>query len=786
MRHTFQGRLLFLTVCALVLLEAATLTAVHVAGERNLRQALADELRVGGRILDRILAARARQLTDTARVLVADFAFREAIASADRPTITSALVNLRARIEGQAAFLVSLDGVVEADTLGGRFAGRAFPVPSLVDDVRSRGEASGLMTLDGRPMQLVLVPVLAPQPIAWLGVAFAVDEAVVEDVHRLTSLDLTLVWRDRGDRPRMVSTLPQEEQAELVERARAGAPGVETLRLGSHSYQSLLRPLETADGSTVEALLQRSFVEAEAPLRRLEVQIFALSAGALGLAIVAAILLARGVTRPLRRLAEAARRIGAGDYSTPVEAPRDDEMAQLAAAFDRMGAEIGAREEKIRFQGSHDALTGLPNRSLFLDHLSMWIAGAKRHGHMVGMLIMDLDRFKEINDTLGHTVGDDLLVEIGRRLRQTIRVSDTVARLGGDEFAVMFECATQAGAVEVAHRVGHALDTPFALGGVPIEVKASMGIALHPLHADDAGTLMKRADVAMYQAKRDKAAYAFYEPGRDEHSLRRLAILSELRGAVATDALELHYQPQVDLGSKRVVHAEALVRWRHPVHGMLPPGDFIPLAEQSGNIGIITKWALKRAIGDCSAWNRAGLDVAVTVNLSALDLYDSEIPTLLSGLLRDHRLDPAKLVLEITESAVMRDSAHAAKTLRDVKARGITLAMDDYGTGQSSLALLKRLPLDELKIDKSFVIGLARTAEEDGVILRSTIELGHNMGLRVVAEGVETAEAYETLKGFGCDMAQGFFVSRPLALADLLAWMRESAWGLGEARAVGE
>ncbi|HXB55333.1 MAG TPA: EAL domain-containing protein [Vicinamibacteria bacterium] len=778
-RHSFQTRLLSLMVWALVLLQAATLVAVHVAGQRNLRQTLAEELRVGARVLNRILAARGRQLTDTARVLAADFAFREAIASADRPTLTSALVNLGTRIDGHVLFLISLDGSVDADTLGGHFVSRPFPVPSLVPRGASPTGAAAIVTFDNRPFQFVVVPVLAPQPIALVCIGFTIDEAVLEDVQRLTALELSLWAPNPGAQPLLISTLPQDKQSSLRERIRDGGVRGETLQLGSDTYQTMLQPIDTGDASAINVLLQRSLEEAQGPLRKLELQIFELSGAALLMAIVAAIFFARGVTSPLRRLAEAAQRIGRGDYSTPVESPQDEEMAQLATAFNRMGTEIGGREEQIRFQGSHDGLTGLPNRTLFLDRLALWITSAKRRGALVGMVMMDLDRFKEINDTLGHSLGDDLLVEIGRRLRQTIRESDTVARLGGDEFAVMFEIGAAPNAVEVAQRIGGAFETPFTLGGVSIDVKASMGIALYPPHAEDAGTLMKRADVAMYEAKRSHRAYALYEPGRDEHSLRRLAILSELRQAVASDALELHYQPKIDIATDRAIHAEALVRWLHPVHGMMAPDEFIPLAEQSGNIGMITKWVLRRAIGDCAGWNRAGFDLGVAVNLSALDLYDAELPTLISGLLHDQGLHPSKLVLEITESAIMKDAAYALKTLRDVKTRGITLAIDDYGTGYSSLAHLKRFPLDELKIDKSFTMNLGQGATEDSVIVRSTIDLGHNMGLKVVAEGVESASGYAILKRFGCDMVQGYFISRPLPPPQFLAWMTESQWGLG-------
>jgi len=778
--RSFQARLLGLMVVILFLLQAATLTAVHLAGLRNLRNTLAEELDVGSRVLDRILGARGRQLSDTVRVLAADFAFREAVASGDHPTLISVLANHGSRIGADAVFLLSLEGAVVADTLGGRFADRPFPLSTLVERSRSEGEASAIASIDGRPFQLVVVPVLAPQPIAFVCIGFTIGSGVLEDVRRLTALDVSLWSAADGAEPLLVSTLPPREQAELAEwirgRSATGRTSREAIRLGADAYESLLRPLETADGSGVNTLLQRSVEDAGRPQRRLELQIFGLSAATLVLALLGALFFARGVSRPLVQLADAARRMEHGDYETPIALELQDETGQLAAALDKMRSGIRDREEQIRHQATHDALTGLPNRVLLLDRIEHAIVSARRRGGLVGMAMMDLDRFKEINDTLGHSLGDELLTEIGRRLRLTLRESDTVARLGGDEFAVMFETAGEAGAVDVAQRIGRALETPFALGQVTVEVKASMGIALYPTHADDAGTLMKRADVAMYEAKRGQTAFALYEPGRDAHSLRRLAILSELRQAVESGQLEVHYQPKVDLRTERVVHAEALVRWRHPVHGMVRPDEFIPLAEQSGNIGMITKWVLREAIAACAAWGRAGHELTVAVNLSVLDLYQAELPTYVSGLLHDSGLPPSRLVLEITESGVMKDPAYAQRILRDLKARGVAIAIDDYGTGYSSLAHLKRLPVDELKIDKSFVSSLSASAAEDAVIVRSTIELGHNMGLRVIAEGVEDAEAWRMLRDFGCDMAQGFYVSRPLPAADFLSWMSDSPW----------
>lgn len=780
----FQAKLLYLMVAVLVLLQTVTLVAVHVAGERTLRRSLDEELRVGSRVLVRVISNRGLQLSHAVRLLTADFAFREAIASGDAPTIASVLSNHGARVEADVAFLISLEGVVEADADGNRFAGRPFTTPALLKTAEEEGEARAIVSFEQKPYQFVVVPVLAPRPIAWVCMGFAIEQDVLQDVHRLTSLDVSLWSNGATGDSSLISTLSPVEQTELVTAMRAetlspAGDATRTLELRSEDYESLLESLPTADGSEIYTLLQRSIDEAREPYTQLEFQIFLLSMLALLAAVLAAIFFARGVSEPLQRLSQEAARIERGDYSTSIELPGRDELGRLARAFNSMRDGIAEREERIRFQATHDSLTGLPNRTLFLDRLAQAIASSRRSGEIVGMLMMDVDRFKEINDTLGHPFGDDLLNEIGRRLSQTLRESDTVARLGGDEFAVMFRTDDAAKANDVARRIGGAFSTPFALAGITIDVHASMGIALYPQHAEDADTLMKRADIAMYHAKRNHTAFEMYEPGRDEHSLRRLAILSELRRAVENDELQLHYQPKIDVSSERAVHAEALVRWKHPLHGMMPPDEFIGLAEQSGLISVITRWVLRRAIGDCGAWNRDGIDLTIAVNLSALDLYDQELPTFISGLLSEAGLPASKLVLEITESGVMRDPVYAGKILSALKQRGIALAIDDFGTGYSSLAHLKRLPVDELKIDKSFVLQLDAPADDDLVIVRSTIELGHQMGLKVIAEGVESLASWTILKGLGCDMAQGYYISRPLPADEFQRWMRESDWADG-------
>ncbi|HEX2061228.1 MAG TPA: diguanylate cyclase, partial [Thermoanaerobaculia bacterium] len=599
--------------------------SVHFAGQRTLRNSVAEELRVGSRVLDRILDTRATQLAQQLSAVVGDFAFRGAVASADVATVTSVLANHGMRVGADAVMLVSLDGVVVADTLQGRMIERRFPYDSMLRAAEDRGDASAMVSFHDRPYQFVIVPVLAPRRIAWVCAGFEIDERVLADVRQLASIDVSLWSSTARSTPRLISTLQPRKREDLLARLS----GVDrrrsletTLQLGGTPYATLLEPLRTDDGTHINALLQRDLDEARRPFVTLELQIFMLSFVILLIAVIAAVTFARTVSRPLRVLADGAARVGRGDYVSPVEVVRHDEIGQLATAFNHMQSAIAAREEQIRHQATHDALTGLPNRALFHERLSQSIAERRA----AGMIMLDIDRFKEVNDTLGHHFGDQLLIEIGRRLSHTAGPNDMVARLGGDEFAVQF--TSDPG--EIAARVATAFDEPIVLGDVPIDVNASVGIALYPTHAEDADTLMKRADVAMYDAKKNQIGVAMYEAGRDEHSLRRLSLMMELRQAIARDELELYFQPKADIASGRVVHAEALVRWNHPRHGVMRPDEFIPLAEQSGRIGLITKWVIRKAIAQCAAWRDEGLDLTVAVNLSALDLFDSELPTLIS------------------------------------------------------------------------------------------------------------------------------------------------------------
>ena len=436
---------------------------------------------------------------------------------------------------------------------------------------------------------------------------------------------------------------------------------------------------------------------------------------------------------------------------------------------------VNAQAKSLEYQAYHDELTNLPNRMLFLDRLAQAITHSHRESTSFAIMLLDLDRFKEVNDTLGHNVGDQLLQEVSCRLHDAVRESDTVARLGGDEFVILMEQSDLQHAPAVADKLLKVLERPFKLDGQLIDMSASFGIAYFPEHGEDSVTLLQKADVAMYAAKRSQSGYEVYSDTQEQSTRADLAFKSELMQAINRDELVLYFQPKIELGTSKVTSVEALVRWQHPQRGFLPPDLFIPMAEQTGLIDQLTVWVLKKAMLQCAEFNNAGMDITVAVNLSARSLHDFRLPGEIARMLSDGKIRPSMLVLEITESAVMSDPAEALEVLQILDKMGVSLSIDDFGTGYSSLAYLTKLPVGEIKIDKSFVLEMV-LEKHAAVIVRSTIELGHNLGKKVVAEGVETEEVWNLLTVLGCDTAQGYYMSKPLPADKLMQWLRESQW----------
>ncbi|MFP5349694.1 MAG: putative bifunctional diguanylate cyclase/phosphodiesterase [Gammaproteobacteria bacterium] len=434
--------------------------------------------------------------------------------------------------------------------------------------------------------------------------------------------------------------------------------------------------------------------------------------------------------------------------------------------------------QSLQHQAMFDNLTNLPNRALFSDRLQQAILVGRREKQAFALIAMDLDRFKEINDSLGHHVGDQVLAQIASRTRACLRESDTVARMGGDEFTLLLPTVTKIeGAEAVAKKILAAFKEPMNIGGRQLDIGASLGIAMFPQHGEDADKLLREADVAMYDAKRSHGGFKVYSPELDQNADDRLMLQTDLRRAIANDQLVLHYQPKIDFHTDRISGVEALVRWQHPTHGLISPDKFIPLAEASGLIKPLTYAVLRMALRQCEVWDRDGLPFSVAVNISAINIQDPEFPDQVAVLLKEAAVPATRLELEVTETAVMTEPVRAVECIKKLRTLGVQVAIDDFGTGYSSMAYLKELLVAKIKIDKSFVKDMVAN-HHDAVIVRSTVELGHNLGMKVIAEGVENQVVWDKLKALGCDSAQGYYMGRPVAADKFIEWLRQSRWGM--------
>ena len=786
-RNRLQVRIVGLFLGLLLVVQVASLLLIGNSIAINARASVDAELHTAERVFARLLEQNAGNLTSAARLLAADFGFREAVASNDEATLASALINHGERIGASVVLITDAQFALKAATRDGaqRF------VPALRRLAKAPESTSSMVLLDGEPYQLVAVPVKAPLTIGWVAMGFRIEETLLREMRQLSSIEVAVMSR-RGEPLRwnlLQSTLGGEAAAPLLnawlrardaEGARSGALAERNLLLeltdvGAMNGHSLAREmaLVTEGEHQTVAVLIRSLDEATAPYRRLQWTLLAFTLVAIGVFAIGAVFTARRITTPLRALTRSAGRLGQGDYEQVLEIESKDEIGELARAFEAMRQAVQARDGEVRRLAYEDALTKLPNREKFRILLRQAIAHARAEVEPCAIIMLDLDRLKHVNDVLGHRFGDRLLRRVARRLTQEAeRSNDVVVRLGGDEFAMLLTGADIDVAQGVAHRIQQAFEVPITLDNHTVDLGAGIGVACCPDHGIDADALMSHAEVAMYTAKRNQSGVVVYTAALDSSSEESLSLLSELRTAVDGGQLRLFLQPKIALATGAVVGAEALVRWEHPQRGLLPPMRFIPFAERTGFIRMLTGWMIERCAHVLQQLHAAGKPLKLSVNLSTRDLLDQELSVKLQRLIEVEHIDPATLCLEITESAIMDDPPRALQTLERLHQMGFKLAIDDFGTGYSSLAYLKRLPVDELKIDQSFVLNMERDLD-DAKIVRSTVDLAHNLGLSVVAEGVETAKAWKLLQALGCDEAQGYFVAKPMPEALFANWVSE-------------
>jgi len=758
---SFKNRLLILIVSLVALAQGVTIVLTLASLRGAVRTESSRQLTATRAMLDRTLAVRARLLSATADVMAADFAFREAVATGDQPTIVSALGNHAGRVGADLAVLYAPDGrVVTATTPElAREASASLRLPQ-------SDTAAPFAVVGGRPYQIVFAPLRAPDVIAWVALGFALDRPLAQQLAALAGTDVSFIYREPAGSGGAISTLDPETAAQLAASPptslASGAPLLSTF--AGQQFLTLSAPLAAQSGM-LQLVVQRSQAAAMAQFREMRFALLLIGGAALLGGIIVAVLAGRSAVRPLGVLVNAAKQIERGIYCEAIAVNGGEEFQRLAGTFNSMQEGIREREAHIVQQATHDALTGLFNREGLRERLATLPAGSR-----LSVAVLDVHRFRDINASVGHQAGDRLLQALALRLKALSGESAPCARVGADLFVLTAALHDS----ELLHRLLVLADEwrdGVDLGDLRLSVDIRAGISEWRAPRVPVEDLLRQADVALLQAKEQSTIAVLYQSTHDADHRRRVLLVAELRRALSGEGLSLFYQPLVNMTDRAPVAFEALLRWTHPTLGNISPAEFIPLAERASVLPDLSRWVLEHAIAQLGQWQQAGLDFEVAVNLSAADFADGGLPARVLTLLRQHRVPATRLLLEVTESAIMRDSQAAAQVMQQLRTAGVRFAIDDFGTGHSSLAQLHALPVDELKIDRAFVMNLDRSASNQAIV-RTTIELGHSLGLKVVAEGIETPEVWAALLRLGCDLAQGYYISRPMPVDFVADWTR--------------
>ncbi|WP_417461976.1 EAL domain-containing protein [Kordiimonas sp.] len=771
-RFKFQTKLTIVYLALFLVVMSVIALAFYQSVTQNVREQIQEQLGSSARTFERIIDDRVEKLAANALLLARDYGFRDAINNPDdQATVMSALRNHRARLGADLAYILDLDDEVIA-TIG---AGDEKTLTTAIPDemkvtAESDGVATRMVEIGGRVYELVVVPVLAPIPTAWIAFGMELDEATALEIKALSPIDLEIAFIYREDDGRYALAGATSERQVMTEFLTQNLPEAPVFDADFNGQDHLFwrLPLHASDDAAqISALLYYSVDVALEPFDPLVVAMVGILIGGLLLLISGSVVVSRGVTRPLRRLAEAAQRIIAGEYQE-VDAPtKGDEVADLTMSFNQMVGAVQERENKIRFQAFHDSETGFPNRLMFEEMLEEQIA--KSSSFVV--LVIEVQQVPELRSVLNHRNINDLMVCVGERINQ---LADTeIARIATESFAFILEDASEADTV--ASLVMNSFMTPFDVASIIIDARAKLGLVKFPGDGDDSAVLLRHAYAALDKGRLVQKGFAWYDPDSDKSQMQRLSMMSELRVGLKNGEVRFAYQPKLDLATGKVTSVEALVRWISPTRGFVAPDEFIPHAERTGDVRHLTEWGLDAAVKQAAEWRGKGLELAVAVNLSTNDLMNQGLPGQILQLLKQYKLPAGFLKLEVTESAVMHDMDRALDVLNMLHAMGLTLSIDDYGTGYSSLSYIKKLPVSEIKIDKSFVMTLAEN-DEDNILVRSTIELGHNLGLKVTAEGVEDEESVKRLKEYGCDTLQGYHISRPVPAAELEKFLEEGGY----------
>ncbi|MEM9529782.1 MAG: EAL domain-containing protein [Pseudomonadota bacterium] len=771
MRFGFLKKLLVLTLLPLMVVQAGTMFFAMRTAEREVTASARQTLAVGAEVTKETLRSRDASLLQSIKLLSADFALREVMATSDAASIRSALDNHAARVESDFAAYVEVDGAA--------FTSTSTVAPQLLRqlqiDLQADDEipSASIAHFADRTYQLYSSPLRAPTLIGYLVFAFEINNELATRIHDLTGLDVSILSM-QAERIQLVASTERSDAD--VARVPVSAlvdqryqPGV-VYTAGPRSQEILLVYVPVIPGdSTTAVSLKRSMRAAMAPFRASRSEVLLYGIGMLVCVALLGIWFSSTVSKPLRSLTAASERMASGDYEVAIEASSRDEIATLAKSFNRMQSAISEREASIRHQNTHNSLTGLPNQTKAARDLGAILKEQPTHCAIISIILM---RMGKISSTIGQTLTEDLLCETAEYLKVHLPTGGLLAHTGTHEFVLIMPGVDVEAGERIAETIGKQLNAGITLGSSSIILQSHIGVSAFPDHGDDAEALLRGALVARSDSQVSGRLANTYELGREALFERQLQLVGDIPRAIHDGEIMAFYQPKVAVESGRFLGAEALVRWEHREFGFLSPAEFIPAAEEAGAITKLTRKMIELTVSDVAAWKPEHPNICLAVNLSTRDLMDDRLISFTERALKKHAVSGRHLVFEVTESAVMDDVDMAHRVLSRLRNLGIRIAIDDFGTGHSSLAQLKHLPLDQLKIDRSFVANLADN-QQDEFIVSTTIDLAHRLNLSVVAEGIENEASMRRLAELGCDSAQGYFLSKPLARDHFVRWVRD-------------
>lgn len=763
---SLQNKIFLFFVLLLLLVQSIGVWTVLSGKKNQENQEINNRLNTAQTIFSELFDSRSDYLRAFSSTAAKDYGIKQ-VFNEDNRSLLVALNNHRKRIDADLVMTISDKGVINAQLVAhmvndakkirrGPQTDSIFQYPQWFNTSRSQEH---LYKLNDSLYQLSISPIkIGAKDLGWIAFGFQIDQRLAEKYQQITGLETIFILRE-DKQWELVASSAANAQLNLAKRIVNGDIPDKYI-----AQSQLISSFDDSQFGVAMYGLREDLIEV---LQNQWIKIIFLIGLTLVLSLTGAYLISASITKPIKLLVAQVKTVASGDYSQGVQLRDQNELGQLANEFNEMQKAILTRENAMQHRANHDPLTDLPNRNKLVNDLSQMSSSR----NCFSVFHLNLSRLKDVNDTLGHNVGDQIIKEAALRLTNVAGFV-SVYHIGADEFIMLSEQQDECNLTELLENVEQRLSAPFDHDCFCFQLQARIGIARYPEHSDKVNVLLQMADTALHDTRKNRQPTQVYDPALDNNTLERLSLINDFKNAVPENQLELHYQPKMHMKSGVITHMEALVRWRHPTLGMVPPDEFIPVAEQTGQINELTFWVMETAIKQQKDWLAEGMDINIAVNISAESLRDPSFYDFVCNTLSKAQIEPNKVTLEVTESAVVEDPESAIELLQRFKDTGIFLSIDDYGTGYSSLAQLKQLPVHELKIDKSFVQRLQQDPD-DQIIVRSTIELAHNMGLSVVAEGIEDQFALDWLTEHKCEKAQGYFISKPQPAEPLTAWLKQ-------------